>query len=391
MQHNVGLIEVIRGLAQSFYSKTGERMPWWTRIIIALVLDVIDIGIRVIFWPAFLFFPFISHPVRMVLDLILTVIGTALWGSIGLLQSFDIFLGSIPVLDLIFDALPILTISGIIARSRERKTRQHTSLVETQGGYMWILGGLVGCIVGAGLSYAGLVPLWWIGIFAFLGLFAGLTIQYEGFGIPERFYVVALITAIALFLVVAGWGTYVSYTSPESYRERAWKDLTQKGDYRIALAKKADELGKSLKIGNLLPGDTKKIREGAVGFLEEYTKPSGIPLVEALRKGVIKGLKSEPEKKLETAGEPQEKKKEPETPLAKPNENLKLGSAQLALYGSDYVLERAKEIKTENLSFWTKIIVLIGGFAAYLVIGFAVAGTNASPSSGDRDENFWGV
>lgn len=361
--------------ADRIHQETMASWPWWTRAIIALCWDIlVDIPTRIITGLFIGFFPGIMEAVRFPLDVILTLFGTALWGSHGLLQAIEVGAGLIPGVGWIIDLLPMLFIAGLFARRREQEeeagTRRVTPPLPQEGVGLMVavfLSGIVGLMVG--------IVLWWFEwievfsiIWVILGSSGAALVPPLARWIPVRRGLLVGIGILLLGIVAVNGSLLVFWPGAESYRKHAWEKLIDEKDLRIFAMRQADKIGKAVDISALkdVPGsliaDARKNLAAALektGEGEPEDEPYLVSFGKWLGKNIIK---------------PEEKKKESPKPSPEPKllqkdvERLGLGPAQASLYRSDFVLERAKEMRENVVGWFRTAVIWLGGLLAFIVI-----------------------
>lgn len=385
-----GVFELFVGtlgdVADTVHRWLGAWMPRWARFTIAVFWDCVDIMTRILFWPFFLLIPGLGPIVRGLLDIALVFLGAVLWGSPGLLQTFELAMEFIPGVGWFVDLMPMLTIAGFVARRREREAQEEAQEDEYEGedepppppaAYgrkmpVEILYGVVALVVGLILWLAGVVSFGWFMAITGFGLLAGLTVRLLWYvDIPAR--TLGWIAATVGFLLavdLAFLGYFAWLTTPADYRKAAWEELVAAGDGRIKLAERADKLGESVSAGEIAEaakGAARKFGDWlAGGIREQDPAEAGNPAVAEFGNWLRKQLKGQPaEKKPETTPPPQAAR------IAKEASEMKLGRAQSWLYGMDFVLDRARGIRNRPISFLEiTAVVLIGALG---LVGFVAA------------------
>jgi len=403
-----GLFATVEGLADAVQRKFGcQNWSWGVRLAIVLFWDFgVDIPLRIIFWPFFFLVPGISHIVRGFLDLLLTFINVALFGSMGFFYAVEIIMPD----GFVWDLIPMSTITWCVAFWREKRgtvaavRREEYVFDEGEeeaqefgprygiadfsgGGFMarFLLGGAGGLLVG--LLYL------WLEIASGGGV-VGLTLVggvlgLAAFGLRNvaRLQVAVGLAGIAaaLLALVLGRIYYLDSTKPENYRQAAWRELKVSEDAWVLGAEKLDNFGKSEGVRAAKEMVSSLLEKGKEALREklEETEETGIGIVD----GLVSSLKDMPEKR-------EEKKKEASKPspetvqLKKETEALELGPAQAKLYSSSYVLEQAKKTRKDLISFWSWLSLVPSMLLLFAGLLFLQAGDSSDNVTPQTRRNF---
>lgn len=401
MQRQRGVFEILTGIAGEaadwIHSYIGAWLPWWVRCVIAGFWDAVDTATRIFFWPLFFAFPGLGPVVRGVLDAILVFFGVALWGAPGLLQTFEVFMEFIPGVGWMVDLMPMLTIAGFVARRREREESRTETAAEdytlaAHGGRfpMQLLGGILGAVLWFFLWWFGAMSFWWWLLIIPVGVGLGYGFNWlQWYGVSARFFRVAAILAVAAVLVsgaIAGY--YHFFTSAEDYRQEAWQILKEEKDPQLALAEQKDKFGEQVKgVSEAAGRATRSLGKfggrAAVDVLEKFNPET--PILQDLKSLALKALKPELTPVPQATTTPT-KETAATQEIAK---RLKLGPSQEALYWSDYVLDRAREIRDRQVrlgvewAFFFGVALVFVGVAAF--VQRHEEGIVAAPPPGGRD------
>lgn len=357
------VVDAASNLGDSISSKIGViKLPWIIRMILAICWDLFDISTRVIVvWILGTFFPPLKWFIRGVLDMLLVVNGVVLWGAVGFIE-FAEGLGE----GFMYDLIPILSVGGVISRYRDRKKTGGEAIkirdsiarlrnaAETEFP-MAVVFTLLGFL------FTGVT--WWFGAISLsqtigiliLFVFAGFLIRYLGeIEIPEGVMVGAIsIVGLILVLSVGAFSYNRFLKSPEDFRIEVWNQMKEQGDFQYKAAETLDVVAEKIH------GTTGGIIDGAKEKFSNWWN--------AQEKRV---RASEKNRKLEKPIE----KKEENTQVSKAEENrskkeaaeLKLSPALSRLYRSNYVLDRAKELRGGKISFWQTLSLWTFGIMLFL-------------------------
>ncbi len=369
-------------VAEWIFLRVGARLPWGVRLAIAVFWDLIDIGTRIVFWPLIFLVPGAMFAVRAVLDFFLVLIGSGLAGRTGLLQAMEVVFGAIPGFGWMFDLVPMLTIAVFIRRRMERETQQFTPTAageplpaaqERMTPPMVLLFGFGGVFLWFTLWWFEQVSFLSVVFFAVAGAVLGFILPFLGeIELPPRLRVGSMVFTGGLLVLSLTMLAYYGWGSPEDYRRAAWGALVDERDGRVGFARKADELGQVLTgegVSEITAFDRELLKEA----LKRH-KGFGVPFLDDLKKKLVEGPKQKPAPAAQAT--PQEQAREART--QQEVSELKLGRMQRMLYGSDYVLSRAKTMRESRVSFWRNTSLgLAGTFVLITLVAFI-------PSSGQR-------
>jgi hypothetical protein len=386
-----GLFDSIGAIADSLNHSLGlDRVPWGWRMVIAFFLiDVVDIALRAITLPLLFAFPIASYAAHIVFNTVLAFACAALWGAPGLLHLIDVLFGMVPGIggDILLDILPIASIAGFITLWRgEEKTAM---AVGRQGGSM----------IGFTLWGITSVAMWWFGcvsIFSY-GWIAATAIMFlvlsSAANVSPRGVACIL---LAVVIMIGFYFGYLSIISLESYREKTWIMLDNAGDSRIVAARKTDEVGefanRSLETAFKAAKTATNTVSGAAGKIgSEVGKKIG---------SVLKGVKSDVPAWnkfamwLGNKMDYEEKKSSVSAPSAlevvKPIEKAQvlekvvltitvngkqLSPREVELYKSDYILQKAGEIRVGQICWAKNILILLCGLLFYAVANIVSGGS----------------
>ena len=369
-------------VAEWIFLRVGARLPWGVRLAIAVFWDLIDIGTRIVFWPLIFLVPGAMFAVRAVLDFFLVLIGSGLAGRTGLLQAMEVVFGAIPGFGWMFDLVPMLTIAVFIRRRMERETQQFTPTAageplpaaqERMTPPMVLLFGFGGVFLWFTLWWFEQVSFLSVVFFAVAGAVLGFILPFlREIELPPRLRVGSMVFTGGLLVLSLTMLAYYGWGSPEDYRRAAWGALVDERDGRVGFARKADELGQVLTgegVSEITAFDRELLKEA----LKRH-KGFGVPFLDDLKKKLVEGPKQKPAPAAQAT--PQEQAREART--QQEVSALKLGRMQRMLYGSDYVLSRAKTMRESRVSFWRNTSLgLAGTFVLITLVAFI-------PSSGQR-------
>lgn len=383
-----------------------RNWAWSLRMAIAVFFDfVLDIPLLIFFAPISWIFPPAGALVHTFFDIFLTFVGIILWGRVGYWQAAEVFLGIGH--SFFLDLIPWLTIGGFIARRREARNardmivldevveedEQEVGRANFGGGVMTglLAGAVGGLLFGLLYSWLEVVTGWGVAGLTIIGSLLGL-VAYGLRNVLSEGAVMILAGIGAVFLgVVLGRVAYLkNMTTPEDYRQVAWRELEQSGDALIAGAKKLDDFGKTEGVQaakELASGLLDRGKETLKEKLEEIEE-TGIGIVDGFVDSLKGVVKKREEKKKEA------EKQTPETArLEKEAKSLELGSAQARLYRSDRVLERASQIRQGLVSFWSwfsqlpVMLLLFAGILFTQIHFFGGDGGEERPLAGRRNFN----
>jgi hypothetical protein len=200
----------------------------------------------------------------------------------------------------------------------------------------------------------------WLLLLALLG--RGLAAALHGLrllGLPPRILAWGAVGCGGLLLAtLAGLGALVVFTTPESYREGAWRELQAERHPLLRLAERADQTG----VGGALA----TAREG-VSTAQEKLRSAlaghgfGVPALEALKAALLDKMKPPP-------APPEDARRH--RAIAR----LQLGPTQAALYQSEVVLSRAKSLRQGRMADLQTVAVVLGGVGLVLLLAQVQAG-----------------
>jgi len=157
-----------------------------------------------------------------------------------------------------------------------------------------------------------------------------------------------------LLATLAGLGALLLGTTPEDYRERAWRELQAERHPLVVLAERADQVGAGsmvVAVQASVHATQERLRSALAGY------DFGIPALEALKATVLERIKPA---------------LEPSPPIAERHHRtlvqLQLGLAQAALYQSDRILDRALRLRQDQIASLQTAVVVLGGVGFLLLL-----------------------
>jgi hypothetical protein len=370
--------------AEGVYERRGRHMKWWKRFVICGIVDALDWLNLAIGW-----IPGVHKVTGIAIDIVQVFLITMVLGPRATIpQIVEGFSGLIPYGGVFLEAFPtsLLTCYVMWVEEKGQTTRWMDYGME-------FLFGIIGLLSGILMWMAGWIPWYWVVGTLTLGILLAamrrirlvltlanqqkrwwrtrpvLTLVNKQKGwwrieIPA-WWVVSGAMLMVLPFTVSGISLWV-IADAESYRMTAWHQLVREDDPQIADAINADtpkpgqqnNAGKGSMFGNIV----KKIRTD-IHKSAEKKSPYKNPIMEFVRRGVVELTKE----KQKVSAQPQQTKLT--VPISAVEQKIKteatelhLGPEGTELYGSEYVLDRAKKIyrgKFDSRLWWTRFTGLL--------------------------------
>lgn len=405
--------------AQPLHERAGQHMSWWIRFAIAIFADMFDFVVNIIGW-----IPVVGNIAHTIVNGVQALIGTILLGGGGVFQIIEMVASLIPGVGFFFEFIPMLTIACFFMWMKEAGQRKKVraalaaeeAIIETQTGRKErgskmpcfdddeipgpqefevdapkdkksasqeqaqddtkkiALSVAFGLVIGVSMWWVEFIPIHWI--LGVLILSALLPVVGKHVPYQSPFWVFG---GIFLFLAIAGGiNSLRPKKGVEEYRPFAWHAMVDKGDTRVQKARE----------------DDKKAAEAARKKAQGAQGPSAGAAVGETAKGVLDGLKDTAKQHdwgvpaLNDFFRKEKAPKQPSTPLPSPPTpaepvltpqeitaaRLGLGTEETKLFSSDYVLDRAKSVRKQEIGWWDttmRISVILLGFclAALAMLG----------------------